>query len=546
MQYSMLGWRRMPRRGRPAGPLREWSDAITAVSLALGMTLSLTSCVASVTGEARRAGYLVIALQEAPDALDPTTASSFVGRMVFANMCEKLYDVDARLNLVPQLAAALPEITDGGLTYTIPLRPNVLFDDGTPLTADAVVRSLLRHKTDKLSQRTAELATVASVQAVGPLAVQVRLARPFAPLTSVLADRAGMVLSAAALDRYGANFGQHPVCVGPFSFESRPSPDEINLVRSPYYYDRDAVHLPGITFRAVPEANVRAADLRAGDVDVVDRASPQDLTSLRDDPSLTVRTVTSLGYQGIDINIGNANGATKPPAVPDLPLSRHPELRKAFELSLDRDVINKVVFNGAHVPDCSPIPPDSPYRVPVTCTRRDIAQAKALVAAAGVPTPVPVTLMVQNSAVYEQLGTIIQAMAKDAGFAVTVQPTEFATALSRGTAGKFEAFQVGWSGRLDPDQNISSMVLPGSALNYTGTHDQRITDLVNAARGTTDQAQRRQLYGQLVDALNQELGIIYLYHERYLLGVRNDVSGVDFYGDGLIRLKTAQLHRRAD
>lgn len=514
------------------------------MALALAAALCLTSCVASVTGGARRVGYAVVALQEAPDALDPTTASSFVGRIVFANMCEKLYDVDSGLNLVPQLAATLPEITDGGLTYTVPLRPGVLFNDGTPLTADAVVRSLVRHKTDKLSQRTAELANVSSVRAVGPLTVQLTLSRPFAPLTSVLADRAGMILSPAALDRYGENFGQHPVCVGPFGFESRPSPDEIDLVRSTYYYDRAAVHLPGITFRAIPEANVRAADLRAGDVDVVDRASPQDLTSLQDDPSLTVRAVTSLGYQGIDVNIGNANGATKPPAAPNTPLAQHRELRHAFELALDRDVINKVVFNGAYVPDCSPIPPGGPYSVPVSCTRRDVPQAKALVARSGVPTPIPVTLMVQNSAVYEELGTIVQAMAKDAGFAVTVQPTEFATALSRGTKGQFDTFQVGWSGRLDPDQNISSMVLPGSALDYSGTHDPAITNLVNAARSTTGQAERKQLYGQLITLLNQELGIIYLYHDRYLLGLRKDISGVEFFGDGLIRLKNAQLRGR--
>ncbi|MBO0877140.1 MAG: ABC transporter substrate-binding protein, partial [Pseudonocardia sp.] len=173
---------------RPGGPQR---SGTRVAGLLVVAALALTSCVASVTGGARREGYAVVALQEAPDALDPTLASSFVGRMIFANMCEKLYDVDANLNLVPQLASALPEISDDGRTYTIPLRPGVLFNDGTPMTADSVVRSIQRHKYNKLSQRTSELTAVSSIEATDPLTLRLGLSRPFAPLTSILADRSG-------------------------------------------------------------------------------------------------------------------------------------------------------------------------------------------------------------------------------------------------------------------------------------------------------------------------------------------------------------------
>ncbi len=502
--------------------------------------LVLSSCVASVTGGARREGYAVVALQEAPDALDPTIASSFVGRMVFANMCEKLYDVDAGLNLVPQLAAALPEITDGGRTYTIPLRPGVMFNDGTPMTADAVVRSIQRHKSNKLSQRTSELSSVSTIQAIGPLTIQLGLSKPFAPLTSILADRSGMVLSPAAVDRLGDKFAQNPVCVGPFQFESRPSADEINLVRSNDYYDRDKVHLPGVTFHAIPPSNVRAADLRAGDVDVIDRAAPQDLETIRDDPGLAVRPVTSLGYMGIDINIGNADGADKPARAPDFALAQRKDLRKAFELSIDRTVLNKVVFNGAYVPDCTPLPP-GPWAVRADCPRRDLAKARELVRASGVPTPIPVKLMTANVPLYQQLCTLVQAMAKDAGFDVSVEPTDFATGLARGRSGNFQAYFIGWSGRIDPDQNISQMVLPGSALNYAGTHNAQVNAMVTAARTSTDPAERRRIYTELVGLLNDELGIVYLYHEVYVLGLRKKITGVDFFGDGLIRMKTARL-----
>ncbi|MBO0875026.1 MAG: ABC transporter substrate-binding protein, partial [Pseudonocardia sp.] len=277
-----------------------------------------------------------------------------------------------------------------------------------------------------------------------------------------------------------------------------------------------------------------------GDVDVIDRAAPQDLEAIRDDPGLAVRPVTSLGYMGIDINIGNADGASKPPRAPDFALAQNQTLRKAFELSLDRAVLNKVVFNGAYMPDCSPLPP-GPWAVPVECTRRDLATAKDLVRESGVPTPIPVTLMTANVPLYEQLCTLVQAMAKEAGFDVSVQPTDFATGLARGRAGNFQTFFVGWSGRIDPDQNISQIVLPGSALNYSGTLDPRVGDLVNAARTSTDPAERRRVYTELVGLLNDDLGIIYLYHEVYVLGLRKKINGVGFFGDGLIRMKEARL-----
>ena len=401
-----------------------------------------------------------------------------------------------------------------------------------------------RDKKDKQSQRTSELTSLKAVDVVDPATVRLRLSRPFAPLTSVLADRAGMVMSPAALQRYGDNFAQHPVCVGPFSFSSEPSPDEINLARSEFYYDRDKVRLPGVTFRAITDDSVRAADLRAGDVDVIDRASPQDAVSLSVDPGLTVRTVTSLGYQGITINVGNANGYDKPPATPNLPLARDVRLRKAFELSLDRDVINKVVFNGAYLPDCSPIPPASPLAVSVPCSRRDLQQARELIRQSGVPTPITVRMMVQNSPLQVQIGTIIQAMAKDAGFDVRVEPSEFATSLQRGRNGQFDTYQVGWSGRLDADQNIAQEYLPGSALNYGGLIDTEINRLINAARETTDPALRKQFYTQLVTRANDQLGIIYLYHEKYVLAMRKNISGVVFRDDGLIRVGTARIDPR--
>lgn len=225
-------------------------------------------------GEARQGGELTIALAEEPDVLDPSLALTFVGRIVFSSFCEKLYDVNQDLDIVPQLAADLPEISDDGLTVTIPLRDGVKFNDGTQFDAEAVKTSLERHKSIPDSARASELTPIEKIDAVDETTVRLTLSEPFSPLTAVLADRSGMVMSPTQLEKLGADFGDEPECVGPFDFVERVAQDRIVLKKSRYYYDRDLVNLDGLTYRIIIEPNVRVSNLRSGDIDVAERIKP--------------------------------------------------------------------------------------------------------------------------------------------------------------------------------------------------------------------------------------------------------------------------------
>ncbi len=472
---------------------------IAAVSALL---LVLTSCTASVFGAERNTGYLVVALAGQTGILDPTQSSTFDSRIVFANMCEKLYDVNAALQIVPELAAGLPKISADGLTYDIPVRAGIKFNDGSTLDANAVRTSLLRDKTDPLSARKSELSPVTSVQVLDPTTVRLH---------------------------------------GPFSFQAEPSPEEIDLVRSPFYYDSRSVALPGITFRVIVQPAVRATDLRSGDIDVMEQAAPQDRTTLGTDPGLSTRTVPSLGYSGIYVNVGNVKGSTKASGTPDNVLAKYPTLRTALDLSLDRDAINKVVFNGDYTPSCTPLPTTGQWAVHLTCPSRDVAKARELVSRTGLPTPITIDLQVPNDSLNEELGTVIQSMAKDAGFAVRVDATEFTTLLANGASGKFQAQISAWSGRLDPDQDISQFYLPLSALNYSGNNDPRITTLINQGRTTVDTAARKQIYRQIAQATLAQRGIIYLFETGLTLASKKSVTGIGYYGDALIRLGHASL-----
>lgn len=515
--------------------------ALMAVAAATAASCSNPTEGGSGGGKTQSGGSLTMALAEAPDMLDPTFARTYVGRIVFANLCEKLYDIDQNVKVVPQLAAALPEISEDGKVYTIKLRPGVKFNDGTEFNAEAVKTSLERHMNHKESSRSSELQAVEDVTAVDPQTVRLTLSEPYAPLVAILSDRSGMIMSPTQLDKLGDDFADDPVCVGPFKFKDRPSNDQIELVKSEFYYDKAKVRLDQVNFTAVTEPNVRAANLRSGDIDVADRIEPQDVATLQNNEQTKLQTVTSLGYQGITINVSNSNGSATPPfRTVDTPLAQHVELRQALSLAIDRDALNKVVFKGQYVPGCSPISPASPYALKTPCPQRDVAQAKQLVAESGVDTPVPVKLIVQagdQQAI--QIGTVIQGMAKEAGFDVKVQPVEFTTALDQTEAGDFEAFQIGWSGRIDPDQNIDQFWSPESALNASGANYDDVLQLLSDARATTDPAERGRIYGELVAALQEHANIIYLYHQKVILGTRSNIEGIGFYPDGIVRLKTA-------
>ncbi len=145
----------------------------------------------ATAAEVKQGGSLVMALSAEPDQLDPTLSRSLYSRYVFSAMCEKLYDVDAQSHIVPQLAAALPTVSDGGKTVTIPVREGVKFADGTPFDAAAVKSTFERNLTLSGSGRKSELGPITSVDASDARTVVVHLKEPFAPLTAALTDRAG-------------------------------------------------------------------------------------------------------------------------------------------------------------------------------------------------------------------------------------------------------------------------------------------------------------------------------------------------------------------
>jgi peptide/nickel transport system substrate-binding protein len=480
---------------------------------------------------------LTIALNQDPDALDPTLSRTYVGRIVFAQICEKLYEIDEKLNIAPQLAAALPAVSDGGKTVTIKLRAGVKFNDGTPFTAEAMKVSLDRHREMKGSNRRSELDSVNAVEVVDPLTIRLRLKAPFSPLTAQLADRAGMPMSPAALEKLGEKFGTAPVCVGPWQFVERVPQDRIVVERSPHYFDKSAAKFDRVVFRIIADDNVRVANLRSGDIDVMHQVAPSDASSLRKEGRFEVSSVTGLGYNQITINLHNKTGKTQPPGNLGTPLANDPRVREALELSLDREALNQVAWEGQYTVGCGPISPNSVFFDKTRkCTTRDVAKAKKLLADAGAAN-YAFEMVVVNDPQQRRVGEVIQGMARDAGFNIALKPQEFASALKDDDDGKMTSFLIGWSGRVDPDGNIHQAQACGGSLNATLACDEKVDALLNKAREITDVGQRRALYREAIDLIGARRNTIYLFHPNYLVAFPKNFRGYKAVPDGLIRVK---------
>ncbi|MBM3567987.1 MAG: ABC transporter substrate-binding protein [Alphaproteobacteria bacterium] len=494
------------------------NKTLTAGALALALLAGVGAAPAQT---------LRIGLAEDPDILDPTLARTFVGRIVFSALCDKLIDITPDLKLVPRLATEWNWSADEK-SLTVKLRPDVLFHDGEKLDAAAAKYSLERHLTLPGSFRRAEIRGIKAIEVLDPLTFRIDLEAPFAPLVAQLTDRAGMMVSPKAARAMGDKFGTAPVCTGPFKFVERVAQDRIVLERFEQYWEKDKIHLQRIEYRPIIDNTVRLANLKSGQLDFIERVAATDLDDVRKDRRFKLSSIVELGYQGITINMGNGARAKGPMG--------NPKVREALELSLDRQALIQVVFNGEFEVGNQWISPgNAAYNKAIPVPKRDVAKARALLREAGHPNPT-IEFMVATTGEAQQVAQVIQSMTKEAGFDLKIRATEFASSLKLAEQGDFEIYYLGWSGRTDPDGNLVQFITCGSPNNNSGHCNQEVEKLILASRSTNDLAKRREAWHAIARVTLTDRPIVYLFHRKWFWAYANKVSGLVEYPDGLVRV----------
>ena len=491
------------------------------VLIAVVVVLLLVPCAAGAQSVLR------IGLNDEPDALDPTISRAYTGRLVFAALCDKLFDVTPDLRIVPQLATGYEWSADRR-AIVIKLRPGVRFQDGEPFNAEAVRFNIDRHQNTPGSFRKSEIGEIKSVDVVNDLTVRLNLSQPLVPLLAALTDRAGMMVSPKAARALGDKLGTQPVCAGPYRFVQRVAQGKIVVERVADYWDAASFHVDRIEFVPITDSTARLASLRSGDLQMIERVSPTDLAEIRGDARLKVVGVPELGYTMIPLNVNNG---PKAKALADV------RVRQAIDLAIDRETLVKTAFVGEYIAGNQFVSPVSPYYdIKVAVAKRDVARARQLLREAGQPN-LTFTLIVPPERDRQEAALIIQSMLAEAGVTVTLQTQENVTMLQAGRRGDFEAYFTFWSGRPDPDGNVYTFMTCNGAQNDSHYCNVDVDALLTKARQVADSAERKKLYDQATQIMARDVPRLILWHRRVFTGYSGKIQGFTPYPDGIIRFR---------
>ncbi|MGV3489370.1 MAG: ABC transporter substrate-binding protein [Tuberibacillus sp.] len=464
---------------------------------------------------------LIIGLDSDPPQMDPQLSTAAVDRQVFQSVYNTLVDVDQNLKFVPELATSW-NISDDGKTYTFKLRQGVLFQDGTPFNAEAVKFNFERMLDPKFgSPRLSEINLVDNVKVVDDYTVEVHLKEPYSPFLSVVSDRAGMMVSPTAVKKEGKDFSNHPVGTGPYKFVSHVKQGDLVVERFDKYWG-DKPKIKTIVYKPFTDGNTRMTNLISGDVDIVNQFDYKDIDRAKKASNLKVQSVESLGFQGLQLNTTVAPFDNK-------------KVRQALNLAIDRQAIAKVVFYNGVTPANSPFPGSSwahsdDFKVP----KANVEKAKELLKESGVSSP-SFTLKIASSPQTQQLAQMLQSMLQQVGFKVKIEMVEFGTLLEQTDNGDYEAAQIGWSGRVDPDGNAFAWFSTGGTLNYMKYSNPKVDQLLTQARTVSDQAQRKQLYDQVTKIIWDDAPYIFLYYPKDYKAMKSDLNGFVQVPDMMIR-----------
>ncbi len=500
--------------------------AFVLVCMVVLVTVSLSTAAPS------RGGTLRVGLNADPPNLDPHQSTAAVDRQVFQNLYDKLVDINQNLEIVPMLATSW-QIADGGRTYTFKLRGGVVFHDGTPFNAEAVKYNFERMLDRTFgSARFGEVNLVTGVTAVDDTTVRIALEKPYSPFLAVLSDRAGMMVSPTAARRLGKDLAREPVGAGPYRFVEKRPQDRIVLERFDRHWDRTAGNIDRIIYRPFADGTARVANLLAGELDVIDQIPPTEQARVKGNSSIRLLERAGLGWQGMWIMVAG-------------PPFNNKALRQALNAAIDRKTLVRVVFQDTVEPANGPFPPGmftnaipANARIP----ERNLDLARQKLREGGQPSGFAFTLKITPGREAQQVAQVIQSMAGEVGIRVNLEIVEFGALLSQLDAGRFEASLLGWSGRPDPDGNIYGFFYTGNPLNNSKYSNPNVETLLDAARILTTADQRRRVYTDVMNILNDDLPYLFMWWPKEYKVLGPKLQGFVHISDGMMRFRHAWLN----
>lgn len=410
------------------------------------------------------------------------------------NVALAIYDPLLRRNASGEPTPYLAESLEPNETldaWTLTLRPDVRFHDGTPLDAAALKTVFDEYLKAPDSNLAGSVADVTAVDIVDDLTIVYRLAETNAAFPSVLTGAVGWPFSPTAAKAAGEDAGSQPVGTGPFVFTSWQRDNRLVVQRNTDYWRPGLPYLDEIVFRPIPDEETRIASLASGDIDV--------FQSLRQSAILRTRELSGVDtYEHLGNNSGSAIFNTEKAPLDDV------RIRRALAFALDQDqLIDVLGGTGITPPQTQYFSPDSAFYSEVVAGKwptNDPAKAKALVdeyrsdpdrsdgKAAG--DPVDIEFGCPPDPSLTELAQLYQAFWDSVGFRTNLNQVEQATHVSQGLAGDYQAKCWRVSSEDDPYTIFSDAFGPDSPLNFTNFSDPEIDEQLDVLRTETDRAAR--------------------------------------------------------
>jgi peptide/nickel transport system substrate-binding protein len=482
--------------------------------------------------------YAERALINQLDSIDPRGYPS--SYEVVYLLYDQLVRFDENLQIQPELAKSW-EVSDDGLTWTLHLRDDVKFHDGTPFNAEAVKFHVERLQDPDWASPNASLWDhIVSVEVADDYTVKLSTAEPFGPMLFYMAHGSGGIASPAAVDEWGKDFVEHPVGSGPYELESFTPGVEVVLIRNEDHWG-DRPPLDKITVKQVPEAGARVAMLETGEAHIIAEVPPEDVERLNADPNIDVVQQTGLRAFFIAFNF-------------DIPALQDVKVRQALNYAVDTDTIVDAIFLGLADPLDSPAPSAMPGHVSAGQYEYDPDKASALLADAGWTDtdgdgivdkdgePLKLTILFSNAYPKEQeVIEAVQQYMKDVGVDLELWQTDSASVRSYQKVAQDEAQYdlVNWAFNAsngDITYHLESMwvsnpdvAAPPYRWNLGWYSNPELDELLASTKlgeAAVDPEQRAQLLTQAQETVWNEATHLWLYTPHLLAGRRTDIKGL--------------------
>lgn len=491
------------------------------LTLVASVALSAIGMLGPLAQEATPGGVLKAAVALTFKTLDPVFGDADItDRLALNQIFDPLFRLNDKGEFVPVLATGYA-FNEDNTELTVTLREGVVFHDGTPFNADAVVYNLNRLQNSSGAMRTGTVDWMKSVETIDDLTVKITLMQPSGYALSSLAAEGTLMVSPKAVDELGEDFGRNPVGTGPFQFVEWVGADRIVLEKNPEYWQTDAAgnqlpYLDGVEIRSITNYATAFLELESGGIDLLNVVNPQDFERVRNSAELSLLEGPQVLAQQAIVNV------TKPPFDNKF-------VRQALAYAIDRETLAKAVAgeDGLVYPTYVP-PSEWAFDDTIQGYTYDPEKAKALLAEAGYSDGASFELMVIQREPDVTTAQILQQMVKESGFDMTITVMERQAWIGRViTEGAFDAsMAAGQHPRIDPHDTWARSYIKEQGGNWSRHDNQALVDLIYKARDTVDRDERKALYRQVAEMALDESYVLFLFSRRAYQGLNDKVHDV--------------------